>query len=311
MIEKYESSSSTELADDSSKTTHDRLRSILESLADVRQTVPSESALTSQEDSQSIVDALNKQIEDLKQEALDRKNRLNEISRTLHSDSEDGKSIRIVNLRKIWTWFLENMQLDLIDSSLRSSAKFSENLAVELSVDNDHGTILQRIHDYQRIIAKLTADQDEWTEQTPEDLLVQLESMVKQIDLSFSSPSIICVQGEVDGLQEQLEEIRHSHQQLQSDIEDMASEYAPVGEGEFDVSFAYYSNIMLNLESDLRRLRHVLQSLSEFQQSISDAVEMETTDDILQSIEQYKKDRNRLQDFLNQPVPEKQGLKTN
>ena len=206
------------------------------------------------------------------------------------------------------------MQLDLIDSSLRSSAKFSENLAVELSVHNDHEKILQRIHDYRRIIEKLTADQDDWTEQTTEDLLVQLESMVKQIDSSFVSPSMtICVQRKVEGLQEQLEEIRHSRQQLLSDIEDMANEYAPIGEdaeGEFDVSFIYYCNILLNVESDLTRLRRVLQSLSEFQQSISKAVEMETTDDILQSIEQYMKDRNRLQDFLNQPVPEKQGLKT-
>lgn len=314
MIEKYESSSNAELIDDSSRTIHDRLRLILESFADVRQTVPLESALASQEDSQSLIDALTKQIEDLKEEALGRKNRLKEISRSLHSDSEDGKSICIVYLRKIWTWFLENTQLDLIDSSLRSSAKFSENLAAELSVDQDHGTILQRIHDYQRIIEKLTADQDEWTEQTTEDLLNQLESMVKQTGLSILSPSIICVQGKVEGLQEQLQEIRHSHQQLQSDIEDMASEYAPIGEDaerEFDASLIYYSNTLLTVESNLTRLRRVLQSLSEFQQSISDAVQMKATDDILQSIEQYKADRNRLQDFLNQPVPEKQGLKRN
>ena len=105
MIGNYESSNNTELADDSPRTTHDRLRSVLESLTDVRQTVSSESAVASQEDSQSIIDALTKQIEDLKEEALDRKNRLKEISRSLHLDSEDGKSTCIVYLRKIWTWF--------------------------------------------------------------------------------------------------------------------------------------------------------------------------------------------------------------
>ena len=192
---------------DNAENHYDRLRSILQSHADFHQTVSSELALTShedilqrlrenttngedrdassEEDLQLTIDTLTKQIEELKEEAFDRKNRLKEISQSLHSDSDDGNLSCIINLLKDLNLILENTQLDLIDSSLRSSAEFSENLAVELSLDNDCETILQRVRDYQRIMKKLSTAEDEWTDQTTEDLLAQLESMVKQIEWSL------------------------------------------------------------------------------------------------------------------------------
>ncbi|CAF4772397.1 unnamed protein product, partial [Rotaria sp. Silwood2] len=128
----------------------DHIRSILQSDADFRHALASETFVTSNEDilervreykstyenhriltvkdsdqdQQLIIDELKKQIHEFKEEANQRKNQLKEINLFLQSDIDN-----------------EEMQFNLIHSFLKSSNNFRLALSNKLSVANNNESI--------------------------------------------------------------------------------------------------------------------------------------------------------------------------
>ncbi len=69
--------------------------------------------------------------------------------------------------------------MNLIRSSLQSSADFRLALSNKLSITDNDEEILQRIDDYQLIINALKSDENNWTNETIDELLIKLKLMVK------------------------------------------------------------------------------------------------------------------------------------
>lgn len=55
---------------------------------------------------------------------------------------------------------------------------FRLDLSNKLSTENDNESILQRIDDYQLIINELNSEEKEWTNETTDELINKLQTMV-------------------------------------------------------------------------------------------------------------------------------------
>jgi hypothetical protein len=159
------------------------IRSTLQANADFQQALSSETSGTSNEDilqyireyksnHQTLVENHLAQdqelvINELKEEA----DQPQEITNLLELDNDDGKYDYINCYLRIKFFLLDKTQVNLIHLSLDL---FSE----ELSVANNIEAISARIHDYQLIINELQTDENTWTDNTTDDLISTLKSMV-------------------------------------------------------------------------------------------------------------------------------------
>ena len=61
---------------------------------------------------------------------------------------------------------------------LERDVDFRVIISKELSVDNDNATILQRIHDYKRIVDRLHSSTNAWTDGTVDEVIAKIDTMV-------------------------------------------------------------------------------------------------------------------------------------
>ncbi|CAF4124529.1 unnamed protein product [Rotaria sp. Silwood2] len=248
----------------------DHIRSILQSDADFRHALASETFVTSNEDilervreykstyenhriltvkdsdqdQQLIIDELKKQIHEFKEEANQRKNQLKEINLFLQSDIDN-----------------EEMQFNLIHSFLKSSNNFRLALSNKLSVANNNESILQRIHDYQLIINQLNSNENHWTNETTDELITKLKTIENAENL-------------VKDLQKQLNESIHQEKQLQNGIKEITDRFIP--------------NMNHTEGSNITHIHQLLESLINFRQKLVDKTQMTTDEDILNLFQKYQ-----------------------
>ncbi|UJR14143.1 hypothetical protein I4U23_001137 [Adineta vaga] len=250
--------------------TLDHLRLILQSNFDFQQTLLSEISVTSIEDilpriheyksmseKHSNQEDLIKEIDELKQQVNQTKEQLSVLTNLLELDSTN-----------------EIVQINMIHSYLQSCIDFRENLSKKLSSTNDLESILQRIDDYQRIITYLNSNDNHWTNETTDKLIMKLQMMETSIKTN-------------EDLQIRLDEAIDNEKQLQADIEEIADEFSP--------------QISDNRKSNLTRIHETLQSLINFRQELFDTTQMKTDKDILQLFSKYsEKQDNHEMDLQTQ-----------
>jgi hypothetical protein len=151
----------------------DRIRAILQSNNDLQQTLTS---VTSNEkhfdqDQQLRIDELTKEINELKEEVNVRKNQLKEITKL---DIDDGKLNDNNQFLNDKNPILDETQFNLIRSSLDFRHALSNKFSI---IDNDE-SILQRIDNYQLIINTLNPQDKDWTNETTDELITKLQTMV-------------------------------------------------------------------------------------------------------------------------------------
>jgi hypothetical protein len=122
---------------------------------------------------------------ELKEETSHRKDRLKEIANFLQSDLDDGKSNDTIDSLKIKNSILEEAQLNLIHSSLQSSAELRLALSNKLSVVDNNEAILHRLDNYQLIMNTLNSPEKDWTNEITDELIAKLESMVTIFQLKI------------------------------------------------------------------------------------------------------------------------------
>jgi len=125
------------------------------------------------------------QINELKQEASHRKNQLKELTNFLESDNDDGMFTYLICLFNMKNSFSEEAQFNLIRSFLESCTSFRLSLSNKLSVIDNNESILQRVDDYQSIINQLNSQENNWTNETTEKLLMKLKTMVRLFLIRF------------------------------------------------------------------------------------------------------------------------------
>jgi len=174
------------------------------------------------------------QINELKEEASHRKAQLKELTNFLDSDNHDGMFTYLICSFDMKYSFSEEVQFDLIRSFLQSCTSFRLSLSNKLSVIDNNESILQRIDDYQSIINQLNSQENNWTNETTDKLVMKLKSMVKLflIRLLFAYHFIVQENAgnTVEDLQKQLSEAIHNEKQLQIDIEEIANEFTPTSD---------------------------------------------------------------------------------
>ncbi len=125
------------------------------------------------------------QINELKEEANHRKNQLNELTNFLELDNHDGMFAYLICSFNMKNSFSEEVQFDLIRSFLQSCTSFRLSLSNKLSVLDNNESILQRIDDYQSIINQLNSQENNWTNETTDKLIMKLKTMVKLFLIRF------------------------------------------------------------------------------------------------------------------------------
>jgi hypothetical protein len=76
--------------------------------------------------------------------------------------------------------YLEETQLNLLRSSLESLINFRHALSNKLLITDNNESILQRIDDYQLIINALNSPKEDWTNETIDELMTKLQTMVNR-----------------------------------------------------------------------------------------------------------------------------------
>ncbi|CAF1099022.1 unnamed protein product [Adineta ricciae] len=159
----------------------------------------------------------------------------------------------------------ETNQIDRISWHIQALIDFRENLSKKLSVSNDPESILQRINDYQRILTVLNSNENSWTDDTTEQLLVKLQTMNDSTN-------------RMDDLQKQRDEAVDNETQLQADIEEIADEFS--------------AKTHDDRKSNLTRIHQTLQSLNNFRQELFDRTQTKTDHDFLQLLSQYQQNQD-------------------
>jgi hypothetical protein len=131
------------------------------------------------QDQQLIIDELTREINELKEEASHRKHQLKELTNSLEADNDDGMFTYLICSFDIKNSFSEEAQFNLIRSFLQSCTTFRLTLSNKLSVIDNNESILQRIDDYQSIINQLNSQENNWTNETTDKLLIKLKIMVE------------------------------------------------------------------------------------------------------------------------------------
>ncbi|CAM4789639.1 unnamed protein product [Rotaria magnacalcarata] len=272
----------------------DRIRSILQADADFRHELSAETSVTSNEDIlrrireyKSIYENYQPVTNENLNQDQDQQLRINELTRQIDELKEEMNQ-RKTQLTKITSLLElhtdnEKIILDLIYSSLKSTTDFSHALSNQLSVKNDSISMLQRIHDYQSIINQLYSHENHWTNETSNELISKLKLMKN-------------AENTIENLEQQLNESIQNEKQSQNDIKEIIERFLP--------------NIDKNEEPNTKQIQHLLTSLIDFRQNLFDTTQLNSDKDIFNLFQKYQEDHTNLQQLLNQPIQEKQDVKS-